>query len=926
MSDAVKSLKLHSPLRGWCASLDETPDEVFAQRFLGDGVAIDPTGDTLYAPCDGEVASVASSKHAVALRAENGVEILLHVGIDTVALGGNGFEALVQPGARVGRGDPLLKFDLDVLARGAKSLITPMLITNGDRFAVANACVGVAVEVGDALFDVVATGAAVAASSGGTTQEQTLRFVVSLEHGIHARPAALIANFAKAQSLEITIAAHGRSANARSAVSLMALGVKHGDEIALTARGDAAAALEQMKQVIVGIKEAPSAGAHAGSANNVAAALGRSAARADQARTRSGFVASGAESPRAKESGGESAGGAQPARELGGQSASGAQAAKEPGGQAPIGKEATGDSRSGGVERNVSAAAGFNRQRGVIASRGLAVGRAISLKAAEIAVVEAGKGIAHESAGFERARAEVRARLNQLAQHSQGAAKDVITAHLEFIDDWELVASARRAISRGKSAAFAWRRAVRDSADTLRALGDPRMSERVDDLIDLESQVLLALSGEAPVTIPQLPDRSILVAEDLKPSQLVSLDSTKLAGICLAAGGPTSHVAILAAAMGVPALVALGESVLSIEDGAWLVLDAEQGNLTISPDQVALAAAEQTLTQRKQRQQSERAAAHVDCRTADGERIEVFANLGSVAEAQVAVAHGAEGCGLLRTEFLFLDRDSPPSEDEQLQQYQGIASALENRPLVIRTLDIGGDKPIPYLPLPAEENPALGLRGVRTSLWRPDLLRVQLRAILRVQPVEQCRVLLPMITDPAEIRAVRRMLDEVRRELSITSPVQVGAMIETPASAVIAGRIAREVDFLSIGTNDLTQYTLAMDRGHAELAHRIDGLHPAVLNLIAMTVDAAEEQDKLVAVCGGLASEPAAVPILIGLGVRELSVVPTLVPQLKSLIRTVTVEACRSLAQRALAMDTAEAVRALANEAMTPARGLLAAE
>jgi phosphoenolpyruvate-protein kinase (PTS system EI component) len=209
-------------------------------------------------------------------------------------------------------------------------------------------------------------------------------------------------------------------------------------------------------------------------------------------------------------------------------------------------------------------------------------------------------------------------------------------------------------------------------------------------------------------------------------------------------------------------------------------------------------------------------------------------------------------------------------------------------------------------------------------LWRPDLLRIQLRAILRVQPVEQCRVLLPMITDPAEIRAVRRMLDEVRRELGIDVPVQVGAMIETPSSAVIAGRIAREVDFLSIGTNDLTQYTLAMDRGHAELAHRIDGLHPAVLNLIAMTVDAANEHDKLVAVCGGLASEPAAVPILIGLGVRELSVVPTLVPQMKSLIRTLSVESCRSLAQRALAMDTAEDVRALANE--TPARGLLATE
>nr|WP_298723544.1 phosphoenolpyruvate--protein phosphotransferase [uncultured Steroidobacter sp.] len=870
MSSSATALKLHSPLRGWCASLEETPDEVFAQRFLGDGVAIDPTGDTLHAPCDGEIVSVAASKHAVALRADNGAEILLHVGIDTVALGGNGFDALVEPGARVSRGQPLLKFDLDVLARGAKSLITPMLITNGDRFAVANACVGLAVDVGDALFDVVATGANAAAVSGDGSQEHALSFVVPLEHGIHARPAALIANFAKTQTQEITVYAHGRSANARSAVSLMALGVKYGDEITLSARrAGAAAALEQLKELVLQIKEAPqAAGVH-----DAHLAQGRSAAREDRAAI---------------------------------SESSGAGRVQELSGAGP--------------------ATGSNRLRGVIASRGLAVGRAVTLKAAEIAVVEAGKGIAHESAEFERARDEVRARLTQLAQHSQGAAKDVITAHLEFIDDWELVASARRAISRGKSAAFAWRRAVRDSADTLRALGDPRMTERVDDLIDLESQVLLALSGEAPVTIPHLPERAILVAEDLKPSQLVSLDAAKLAGICLAAGGPTSHVAILAAAMGVPALVALGQSVLGVEDGAWLVLDAEQGALTISPDQVALAAAEQTLTQRKQRQQSERAAAHADCRTADGERIEVFANLGSIAEAQVAVAHGAEGCGLLRTEFLFLERDAPPSEEEQLQQYQGIASALQKRPLVIRTLDIGGDKPIPYLPLPAEENPALGLRGVRTSLWRPDLLRVQLRAILRVQPVEQCRVLLPMITDPAEIRAVRRMLDEVRRELGVASPVEVGAMIETPASAVIASRIAREVDFLSIGTNDLTQYTLAMDRGHAELAHRIDGLHPAVLNLIAMTVDAANEHDKLVAVCGGLASEPAAVPILIGLGVRELSVVPTLVPQLKSLIRTVTVDACRSLAQRALGMDTAEAVRTLANEAMAPERGLLAAE
>jgi multiphosphoryl transfer protein len=833
----MANLTLVSPLRGWCAPIDETPDAVFAQRLLGDGVAIDPTEGVLHAPCDGEVISIAAAGHAVALRATNGAEILLHVGIDTVALAGEGFKVLVAAGARVRSGEPLLNFDLDVLARRAKSLITPIVVTNGERFSIAHARSGQAVKVGDPLFELQPAAVATQARrDAAAPQEISARVTIGHDHGIHARPAALIAHFAKTAAAEIAVVVRGRKANAKSAVALMSLGAQRGEELTLIASGEGAEqAIGELKKLILSLDEKASGGAAAPSL-----ALPR---------------------------------------------------------------------RSGGGDSQPT-----NRLRGVIASRGLAIGRAVTLQNAEVQVAEAGKGVAHETEEFERARAVVRARLEKIAASAQGAAREVIAAHLEFLDDWELVAAARRAIARGKSAGFGWRRAVRDSADTLRALGDPRMTERVDDLLDLESQVLLTLNGEAPIVVRNLPERAILIAEDLKPSQLVSLDATRLAGICLAAGGPTSHVAILAAAMGVPALVALGPSVLDVPEGAWLVLDAEQGNLATAPDQTALAAAEQTLAARQQRKQVERAAAHADCRTADGVRIEVFANLGSLAEAQVAVAHGAEGCGLLRTEFLFLERDAAPDEDEQTQQYQGIAAALAGRPLVIRTLDIGGDKPIPYLPMPAEPNPALGLRGVRTSLWRPDLLRVQLRAILRVQPAGQCRVLLPMITDTAEIRAVRRMLDEVRRELRYSGSIALGAMIETPAAALLAERVATEVEFLSIGTNDLTQYTLAMDRGHSELAHRIDGLHPAVLRLIATTVSAAEKHSRFVAVCGGLASEPAAVPVLIGLGVHELSVVPTLIPQLKSLIRTLTLDACRSLAQRALALDTAEAVRSLVND------------
>ena len=262
----------------------------------------------------------------------------------------------------------------------------------------------------------------------------------------------------------------------------------------------------------------------------------------------------------------------------------------------------------------------------------------------------------------------------------------------------------------------------------------------------------------------------------------------------------------------------------------------------------------------------------------------------------------------MRTEFLFLDRATAPDESEQLRCYQQVADLLGSRPLVIRTLDVGGDKPIAYLPLPPEENPALGLRGIRTSLWRPELLDVQLRALLRVRPA--VRILLPMITDVAEFEIVARRLEVLSRELDVPRP-QLGAMIETPAAAMLSDQIAGAADFLSIGTNDLAQYGLAMDRGHAELAARIDGVHPAVLRLIEATTRGASTRGKPVAVCGGLASDPEAVPLLLGLGVVELSVVPGQIPRLKALIRTLTLDRCRELARRALGLATAAEVRAL---------------
>ena len=838
----MSRLILVAPLEGWSSALDEVPDEVFAQRLLGDGVAIDPTAGKLHAPCAGEIVSVPDSCHAIAMRAVNGAEILMHVGIDTVALNGAGFELHTAVGKRVAAGDLLLSFDLDGIARRAKSVITPIVITNGERFSITSPHVDRRVSRGDVLFAVEPLATQSAQSPDARVDEQSVTVIVRHGQGIHARPAALIANLAKTYGAEITIARQGKSANARSAVSLMSLGIRRDDEIRLLARGaDAAAALKALQQL-----------------------LHDSAQHENQAHARV----------------------TEPAKTV----ATKAEPLSIP---AP---------RTG--SRQLDA---------VIGSRGFAVGKAVYLGVAEIAVAEAGQGMAHETAEFECARGEVRLRLQALAQKPQATAREIINAHLEFLDDWELVAAARRSIAVGKSAAYAWRRAVRDSADVLRGLDDPRMAERIDDLLDLEFQVLTALSGAVQPAMRSLPDRAIVLAEDLKPSQFITLEAGKLAGICTAAGGPTSHVAILAAAIGVPTLVAAGADVLEIPDGTWLVLDAETGKLHIAPDDNELAAAEQSLAVRRQRRNAEKSVAHRDCVTSDGVRIEVFANLGSLAEAQLAVSNGAEGCGLLRTEFLFLDRESPPDEAEQLRLYQDIAAALAGKPLVIRTLDIGGDKPLAYLPLPAEANPALGLRGVRTSLWREDLLRIQLRAILSVKPPQQCRLLLPMITDVAEVHRVRELIAAEAASLQCTAKIQVGAMIETPAAALLGDHLARAVDFFSIGTNDLTQYTLAIDRDHAELAARLDGLHPAVLRLIATTVAAAGKRDRLTAVCGGLASDPAAVPILIGLGVTELSVVPSLVPQLKGLIRGLTSSACQSLAAQALEQESAQAVRALAS-------------
>jgi phosphocarrier protein FPr/phosphocarrier protein len=838
----IPTLRLLSPLAGWCAPLEDVPDPVFAERMLGDGLSIDPTSAIVHAPCEGEILAVPAGGHAVSIRSARGVDILIHVGIDTVQLRGRGFEVQARAGQQVVAGEPLIRFDLDALARAAKSLVTPVVITTASGYEIRHRHARGAIRVGELLLELgpagatVATGSAAPSTAGATI---TRRVRVPLAHGLHARPAALLAHSLKGCVAEVTLAAGDRTANARSVVAVMALGVRKDDEIAVHATGlEAEAAIEA---VVRGLEQA---------------------------------VRSEAATPVPQD--------------------------------APV---AIPKAAAPGAGRDRAAARPDGAITGVAAVPGFAVGRAARIERPEIEVIEAGAGVSHEHAELERARQAVRARLVRVAAVGGGSRRDIIAAHIEFLEDPTLDQQARAWLERGKSAGFAWRAATQTSIAALEQLTDERLRERIDDLRDIEAHVLLALRGEARPMNITLPERAVLFAEELLPSELVALDRDRLEAICLAGGGATSHVAILAAAMNVPMLVGLGAPARAVTPGTEVIVDADTACVHLAPSAAALAAASTLVAKRRGARAEERAAAQRDCYTADGVRIEIFANVGSAADAALAIANGAEGCGLLRTEFLFLERTVPPDEDEQLTAYQAVATALGGRPLVLRLLDVGGDKPLSYLELPPEDNPALGLRGIRTSLWRPELLTTQLAAALRVEPASSLRILLPMITDLEEVRTVRAAIETLRAQSGRRAPVEIGAMIETPAAALLAGALAAEVDFLSIGSNDLSQYTLAMDRGHAELARRIDALHPAVLRLIAMTAEAGRALGKTVAVCGGVAADPAAVPVLLGLGVRELSVVPAAIPRLKRQVANLSLDACRELAARCLAADSADAVR-----------------
>ncbi len=681
---------------------------------------------------------------------------------------------------------------------------------------------------------------------------QQLDLVIHNATGLHARPARVFVDIAKQYQSSIKIRHNGKLVNAKSLISVLTLGVARGQQIQVEVNGEdeesAAAAI--VVAVRDGLGEGPDPGAHAAPAEAAPAA----APAAHAAPATVPHAAAPAHAPAA-----------------------------------------------GGVVQ------------GIAGAPGIAIGPVFRFERAEVMVNERFGGIDFEHARLQAAIDAARQQLNKLhaevAQRADASEAEIFHVHREILADEALIDNVRSSIAEGRSAAVAWKDATAEQAAELAELSNALLAERAADIRDVGARVLRLLVGEAPPA-PTLPDHPVvIVAGDLTPSETVSLDPARVLGFCTAVGGPNAHTAILARALGLPAVVSAGQGVLELAAGTEVILDGSAGTLTVEPDAGALDAARKAQQEERERRDTATQAAREPAVTSDGHRVEIVANIGGVKEAKPAVDNGAEGVGLFRTEFIFLETKTAPTEEEQFAIYRDVAQAFGGNPVIVRTLDIGGDKEVAYLDLPREDNPFLGVRGVRLCLEYPDLFRTQLRAILRAASFGKLRIMFPMIADIGEMRAARAIVEELRAELD-APPVEIGIMIEVPSAAMMADVLAREADFFSIGTNDLTQYTLAMDRMHPTLASKADDLHPAVLRLIAKTVEGAHASGKWVGICGNLGGKPEAVPILVGLGVDELSIAITDIPLVKAQIRTLSLAQCQERARQALACATAAEVRA----------------
>lgn len=820
-------LELCSPAQGFLRPLEQVPDPVFSEHMLGNGFAIEPAEGILYAPFEGTVSNLNKNAHALVLT-QNGFEILLHIGLETVALKGQGFEVLVQEGQRVSCGQELIRFDLAALKNAVPCYWIMCTVTAPEAAPVAVSAPR-AVQVGEKVAVAGAqTFAAVPETPENAPAFDSAPITITNPNGLHARPAGVLARLAAQYDFPISIVYNQTETNAKSTVSIMALALEKGSAIQLRARtADKTAAQRALAALTQALAEG----------------LGETPCKCTP-------------------------------------------------------KPALDFSQSLTLKA-LSCGGGF------------AHGPAYVYTAGEIPFEENAQNPAAEQTRLNEILAQQEETLQEEISHASSAtAQDILQAHLGLLKDPFLLSHAQNFIVQGKTAAFAFNEAIRASVELLKKTKNRFLMERIADLKDLRKRVLLALNGQS-AALPAFPAGCVIFAEDLLPSDLAFLEG-RVSGVVLAAGSPTAHVCIMLRNMGLPALACAGKEVLQIPNGSDTFIDATQGTLYINPSAPDRARLLTEMDSARLQLEQDIQAGQAPALTLDGVRITVGGNICNEKEALQAYQNGADSLGLVRTELLFLQNQThAPSEDEQLRQYQGIVNAMHGRPVTLRTLDIGGDKPAPYLTLPPEENPVLGIRGVRAYGTNKEVFLSQLRAMLRVQPAGQVRIMIPMVGFVSEAQACRHLIEQEKQALGIQAKVETGIMVEVPSAALLAEQFAQTADFFSLGTNDLTQYTLAIDRGHPLLAARADHLHPAVLHLIARTGHAAQAAHIPAAVCGAMAGDTDAVPLLVGLGITELAVSAGAIGKIKALVRRLNAADCRLLTQQALALPDAQAVREL---------------
>lgn len=574
------------------------------------------------------------------------------------------------------------------------------------------------------------------------------------------------------------------------------------------------------------------------------------------------------------------------------------------------------------------------RIQGISGSRGVAVGNVYRYIQEEIVIPDytvAEDKVEEEIGKFAAAMA---ATLKQLDTIRQKALEEmgpeeaaIFEAHMQIAQDPSLSDGIKSLVeSSHTNVVAATAQTIETFANIFLGMEDAYMRERGADIKDIGDRLMRNMLGMNPRGLSHISGEVILVAQDLAPSDTASLDKNVVKGIVTAAGGPTSHAAIMARTLEIPAVMGVGD-IESFVDGDKAVVLGTDGIVEINPSDADWAEYTNQAGAFQEELKRLRESANLEATTTDGHYVELFGNIGKAKDAKNALTMGAQGIGLYRTEFLYMENDELPAEDVQFEEYKKVAQDMKGKPVIIRTMDIGGDKELKCLDLPSEMNPFLGYRAIRISLNRPDIFKVQLRALLRASAFGDIHIMYPMIASVEEVKQANTMLDECKEELTtegkeFNKDIKVGIMIEVPAAAVISPILAKYVDFFSIGTNDLCQYTLAVDRMNEAIGSLYQPLHPGVLRLIKHVIDASHEQGKFTGMCGELASDPVATMILLGLGLDEFSMTASSIPLIKNILRSVSKAECEEVANKALTMDTAEEITAYAKSVLIE-KGLL---